>query len=240
MAKIGTVKVGTETGTEEVPVFEPTDVDNPIVRVQTETGTGALNLVDPSNAELNQLRVQTENNGTLAVSTSISTGTGGVELTAATTLNGQAATLFIYEDTSGNGVADNTSSVQLQDGTNTYSLSDFTGEPGNNYWIELELENSNIEETAVIDYVEIEGVSAVATVDANVPTDTTATVTVYEDTTGNGTADSEQTITLQDGTSSYSLTNLSGGTGNDYWMHIELENSNVEKTAVINNIELSV
>lgn len=240
MAKIGTVKVGTESGAEEVPVFEPSDVENPIVRVQTQGGTGVLNLVDPSSAELNQLRVQTENNGTLAVSTSISMGTGGIQLTASTTLNGQAAALFIYEDTSGNGVADNTTSVQLQDGTNTYSLSDFTGEPGNDYWIELELENSNIEETAVIDYVEIEGVSAVATVDANVPTETTATVTVYEDTSGNGSADNEETITINDGTDSYSLTGLAGGEGNDYWMHIELSNSNVEKTAVINNIELSV
>ena len=240
MAKIGTVKVGTETGKEEVPVFEPADVENPIVRVQTESGPGVLNLVDPSSAELNQLRVQTENNGVLAVSTSISMGTGGIELTAATTLNGQAAALFIYEDTSGNGVADNTTSVQLQDGTNTYSLSDFTGEPGSDYWIELELENSDIEETAVIDYVEIEGVSAVATVDANIQTETTATVTVYEDTSGDGSANNEETITLEDGQNSYSLTGLSGGEGNDYWMHIELENSNVEKTAVINNIELSV
>lgn len=241
MAQIGSIKVNTSTGIKDVPIFETSDVNLPIVRVHTDQGTGALNLVDPANAELNQIQIQTQNNGKLAVSTTItSSGTGGIETTVAATLNGQSATLFLYEDTSGNGVADNVDSITVQDGTNTYATSKLSGDTGNDYWIELDLENPNIESTAVIDYVELEGVSAVATVDANVGTNTTATLVVYEDTSGDGTANNTQTINLNDGSNTYNLTNLSGGTGNDYWMNIKLENSNVEKTAVINNIELSV
>ena len=241
MAQIGTIRVNTSTGTKDVPIFEESDVDLPIVHVHTDQGTGVLNLVDPADAELNQIKIQTDNNGTVAVSTTITSGgTGGIEATVAATLNDQTATLFLYEDTSGNGVADNVDSVNLQDGTNTYTASNLSGESGNNYWIELDLENSDIESTAVIDYVELEGVSAVATVDANVDTETTAQLTVYEDSSGDGTANNTQTIDLNDGNNSYSLANLSGGEGNDYWMNIELENSNIEKTSVINNIELSV
>lgn len=241
LAQIGSIKINTANGVKDVPIFETSDVNLPVVRVETDQGTGALNLVDPSSAELNQIQIQTQNNGTLAVSTSItSSGTGGLEATVAATLNGQTATLFLYEDTSGNGVADNVDSINIQDGTNTYATSVLSGEEGNDYWIELELENSNIEETAVIDYVELAGVSAVATVDATVDTETTATLVVYEDTSGDGTANNTQTINLNDGTNTYNLTSLAGGEGNDYWMNIKLENSNVEKTAVINNIELSV
>lgn len=241
MAKIGEIKLHTGAGTEAVPVFQTGDVDKPIVKVRTEGETGALNLVDPAQAEVPELKIKTSNNGTLAVSTSITSGgTGGIEATVAATLNGQTATLFLYEDTSGNGVADNVDSINLEDGTNTYATSVLSGEEGNDYWIELELENSNIEETSVIDYVELAGVSSVATVDANIDTETTAELVVYEDTSGNGTADNTQTINLDDGTNTYNLTNLSGGEGNDYWMNIKLENSNIEKTAVINNIELSV
>jgi len=42
MAQIGTVNIQTSSGVKEIPVFEPSDVENPVVRVQTSSGTGVL------------------------------------------------------------------------------------------------------------------------------------------------------------------------------------------------------
>jgi hypothetical protein len=150
VAKIGTIKIETGSGTKEVPVFETSDVDNDILRVETDSGVGALNLVDPSQAELNQLRIHTENQGVLAVGTSV-----GGDLTASTTLNGQTAEVTVYEDTTGDGTADNIETVTLGDGVNSYNLSNISGGSGNDYWLGVNLTNSDIEKTAKIDYIEL-------------------------------------------------------------------------------------
>lgn len=150
MSKIGEIKIQTGGGTEAVPVFQTGDVDNPIVKVRTDGETGALSLVDPTEADIPELKVQTENNGVLAVSTSI-----GVDLTASTTLNGQTAEVTVFEDTTGDGTADNTETVTLNDGVDSRSLSNLSGGSGNDYWLNVELSNSDIEETAKIDYIEL-------------------------------------------------------------------------------------
>lgn len=152
MAQKGTIEIKTENnGVKQIPVFDPGDVTKPIVRVKTETGEAALNLKNPSNAELDQLRIQTENNGVLAVSTSTPVSTA----TADATLNSQSATLHVFEDTSGDGSADNVETVTVQDGSNTYKLSNITGGTGNTYWIEAELSNTNIEKTPEINSISL-------------------------------------------------------------------------------------
>ncbi|AGM11363.1 hypothetical protein M199_gp033 [Halogranum tailed virus 1] len=71
MAQIATIRLQTQnSGIVDVPVFELSDVNYPVVRVQTASGVGALNLVDPVDAELDYLRVQTAS-GVKAVSNSI-------------------------------------------------------------------------------------------------------------------------------------------------------------------------
>lgn len=154
MAQIGTVNIQTSSGVKEIPVFEPSDVENPVVRVQTSSGTGALNLVDPASADLPQVRIQTQNNGILAVKTTLSTAGSG-DLTVSTTLNGQSAEVTVLEDTTGNGTPDNTETVALQEGKNGYSLSNIEGGTGNEYWIQTEFENSDVERTAKIDFIEL-------------------------------------------------------------------------------------
>lgn len=151
MAQIGTIKLSTNTGVKDVPIFDTGDVDNPIVRIQTDTGTGALNLVDPPNAELDELRFQTETNGVLAVSTSIAEG----DMVVTHSLNGQSADIIVYEDTTGNGTADNIEKVSLVSGTSSYTLEQISGGPGNEYWIQVVLENKNIEKTAVIEDIQL-------------------------------------------------------------------------------------
>jgi hypothetical protein len=151
MAKIGEIKIRTGSGTETVPVFSTADVDNPIVKVHTEGETGALNLVDPTEADVPELKVHTSTYGTLAVSTSIS---GGLTATATVTTD-TTAKVTVHEDTTGDGVADNVETVTLQDGSNSYSLDSISGGSGNDYWLSVELTNSDIEKTAKIDSVKL-------------------------------------------------------------------------------------
>jgi len=75
----------------------------------------------------------------------------------------------------------------------------------------------------------------------SVPANTSATVTVYEDVGGDGSGpntdpngrayDNADTVSLSDGTTSYSLTGFAGGAGNDYWIESELSNTNLEVAA---------
>lgn len=69
MAKIGSIKLQTGSGEVEIPVYDPGDVEYPVLRVETGSGTGAINLVDPGDADIDQIRVETSN-GIKAVSTS--------------------------------------------------------------------------------------------------------------------------------------------------------------------------
>lgn len=70
MVQLGTIKIQTPNGAKEIPVWEPSDVQNPELRVGTPNGVGALNLKDPSQADLDQIRVQTAS-GTMAISNAV-------------------------------------------------------------------------------------------------------------------------------------------------------------------------
>lgn len=62
-------------------------------------------------------------------------------------------------------------------------------------------------------------------------------ITVYEDESGDGTADNSENISIGDGTNQYSLSNISGGVGNSYWIGIDMS-STVEKTPVLKSVSL--
>lgn len=70
------------------------------------------------------------------------TGTSSVEATATVTLNGQSVDATVYEDTTGDGNADNQETVALSDGTNTYTLSNLSGGSGNDYWVTFDMDTS--------------------------------------------------------------------------------------------------
>jgi hypothetical protein len=61
------------------------------------------------------------------------------------------------------------------------------------------------------------------TVDALVEGNATVTITVYEDTDQDGTAETTEQITVSNGTNTYSLSSISGGSGNDYWVEIDID-----------------
>lgn len=155
MAELGQIGLETSSnGTVKLPVYDTADFSNsPIIKVKTASGIGGLNLVDPSNSDASPVKVKTANNGILAVSkTGPSTGPTA---TVDATLNSQSAEIIIFEDTSGDGTADNTETITVSSGTNTTSLSNIQGGTGNTYWVKTKLSNSNIEKTAEINSIEL-------------------------------------------------------------------------------------
>lgn len=66
-----------------------------------------------------------------------------------------AATITLYEDQSGNGVADCCQEYTILDGTNTYDISSFDLSTGNDLWYDLSLDNGDVTEAADIEYIEV-------------------------------------------------------------------------------------
>lgn len=77
------------------------------------------------------------------------------------------------------------------------------------------------------------------TIDATVPTNTSVEAIVYEDTDSDGTAENAVNQSISDGTNEYTLSGFDGSSGNDVWVEIVLDNSDITKTASVNSIELS-
>lgn len=153
MVQLGTIKIQTPNGPEEIPVWEPWDVKNPELRVGTPNGVGALNLRDPSEAELDQLRIQTAN-GTMAVSTA---QIAVMQVQAA--LNSQNATIYLYEDIDRDGTPENIQTISLEAGRTNYSFPDIEITQGSEYWIEVVLENSDVTKAVEIDSIDLESVA---------------------------------------------------------------------------------
>lgn len=84
--------------------------------------------------------------------------------------------------------------------------------------------------------------SAELQVDAVVPTDTTLDLTVYEDVTGDGVADNQETVSIQDGTNTYTLDTLKGEGSNDYWLEPQFTTNDAGVTPYItqNSASLTV
>lgn len=73
MAQIGTIKIQTDVGIVEIPVFNEGDSGSNVyefLKIQTENGTGFVPLVEPKDADYNYIRINTENNGVLAINKS--------------------------------------------------------------------------------------------------------------------------------------------------------------------------
>jgi len=153
MAKLGELGLNTASGTVKLPVYDKSDFSNsPVVKVQTASGVGGLNLVDPTNSDATPVKIKTSS-GIKAVSkTGPSTGPSA---TVNATLNSQTAKITVFEDKTGNGAADNTETITVNEGINTTSLNNLAGGTGNNYWIQTSLSNSNIEKTAEINSIEL-------------------------------------------------------------------------------------
>lgn len=81
---------------------------------------------------------------------------GGVEATVTANLNSQTADLTVYQDTTGDGNADNQETVSLNDGSNTYSLDTLQADSTDTYWIDVSLSTDDDSSTPTVDAVTID------------------------------------------------------------------------------------
>lgn len=68
----------------------------------------------------------------------------------------------------------------------------------------------------------------------------TAEATVFEDTSGDGNADNQQTVVLPDGVSTTALTSLSGGSSNDYWIRFDLSTGDTSTSPEVHTATVNV
>jgi len=64
-----------------------------------------------------------------------------------------------------------------------------------------------------------------------------ATITFYEDSSGDGIPDTSVTYTLIDGVETYSLADFAMESGNDVWYDLSLDNGDVTETVKIDYLE---
>lgn len=92
----------------------------------------------------------------VAAVTTAQSGTGGVQLDAVTTVpSSTSVDVTVYEDTTGDGIQDNSETVSLSGGTQTAQLSTLEGTTNSNvtYWIELSLSTSDTSTTPEVDSI---------------------------------------------------------------------------------------
>jgi hypothetical protein len=107
-------------------------------------------------------------------------------------------------------------------------------------------ESNLLPATGIFDLTDIislgDGGSRVLSGDPDITVDFTLngggiTITVYEDTSGNGQPNNTDSATLQAGTTEYELPNLQGGLLNDYWLKIDISSSETN-TPTVNSVTL--
>lgn len=76
-------------------------------------------------------------------------------LTTSATLNDQSIKITVFEDLNATGSYDNTESVYIDTGNNTYDLDNINGGAGNKYKFTADLETSNINKTPILNSVEL-------------------------------------------------------------------------------------
>lgn len=133
MAQIGTKKIYHNSQKYEVPVYEPSDVDYPFKRVYVNGKVGALPYYPLSESPSLDFRRVYHNNQVFALHDQSTTA--GFTITA--TLDTDTATMVWYEDVDGDGEPENTTSFDLQSGTNTYSSGSLSLSSGNEIWFEV-------------------------------------------------------------------------------------------------------
>lgn len=86
--------------------------------------------------------------------------TASLKLTTTATLNGETVDVTVYEDTDGDGVADNQETVTIADGTNTYELTTLDGVSGNTLWAEAAISTTSVTTSPVVHAIDPDGVDA--------------------------------------------------------------------------------
>lgn len=152
-----------------------------------------------------------------------------IQLSMVGEINSQYYVHFtVYEDTDGDGNADNVQTVKANrvDGGTSWVLDKLSGS-GAQYWIQTNAyEDGDYVDAGSPVQIEALNISDVigprAYVSASISDTSSIDLTVYEDTTGDGNADNTEKIDAQNGAKLFTLDNLVGGGGNDYWFDAQL------------------
>lgn len=75
--------------------------------------------------------------------------------------------------------------------------------------------------------------------DATIPTNTSLTVTVNEDTDGDGAAENTETLSIGGGTNQYTLSNIQSVADNDHWLEVQGSKTDITLTASLNSAEVT-
>lgn len=75
--------------------------------------------------------------------------------TTATIPSGASATVWVYEDTDNDGVADNVAEQAIGNGTNTYTLSGFDDSSGNDWWVYVQTQPGGVTQQVTIDSISL-------------------------------------------------------------------------------------
>lgn len=67
----------------------------------------------------------------------------------------------------------------------------------------------------------------------SLPTNTSGTLTVYEDESGGSTADTSNSVSLTDGKTQYSVSGFDASSGNSVWIEVSVDNSDVTTTGSV-------
>jgi len=160
-----------------------------------------------------------------------------VFLTTDVSLNGGSVDVTVYEDTDSDGTAENQETVSVADGTNTVELTTLDGGSfGYDYWVDIAPTAPSVTATPKVNRVEVDN-GATGDPDAgHVLTRAflnggSIDLTVYEDTSGNGTADNQTTFAVPEGTAQTDVTaSLELGSGNDYWVEAAPSTTDVARS----------
>jgi hypothetical protein len=70
------------------------------------------------------------------------------------------------------------------------------------------------------------------TTTATVPSNTSCTLAVFQDTSGSGSPDNTQTITVRNGTTTHSLSGFGASPGAHYWVRVGLDTNDPTRSAI--------
>lgn len=164
-----------------------------------------------------------------------------VAATIDATLNSQSATVTAYEDTTGDGNADNQQSIPLRDGQGAYQFPALSGTASNDHWLRFDLSTTDDSTTPQVNSATVEPeesttveLSYNATLNSQ-----SAYATILEDTTGDGNADTWVKLPIPGGSGTIGVAGTSGTMSNDHWMRVDLETSDGGTTPQVNSLSIS-
>lgn len=164
-----------------------------------------------------------------------------VTATINATLNGQSATVTAYEDTTGDGNADNQQAIPLRDGQGAYQFPALVGGTSNTYWLRFGLQTDDDTTSPQVHSATVEPEA-----DASIDLAYNATLngqsayaTILEDTTGDGNADTWVKLPIPGGSGTLGVAGTSGTMSNDHWIRVDLETGDTSQTPQVDSLSIS-